>query len=95
MEKYARTFVVAEEQEAFFRFMQPKEISKALKKTNLITRVFKIHREALECYMMVRIAAINHQDNRVGFGIHVVGVGFRDIDEETCRALLKTQARDQ
>ena len=95
MEKFARTFVVAEEQEAFFRFMQPREISKTLKKTNLITRVFKIHREALECYMMVRIAAINHPDNRVGFGIHVVGVGFRDVDEETCRALLQKQERDQ
>ena len=95
MERYARTFVAVEDQEAFLQFLRPKEISKALSKAPLVTRVFKIHREALEFYTTVRIAAINHPDNRVGFGIHAVGVGFADIDEETCRALLPNRSQDK
>ncbi len=95
MEMYARDFVALEDQEAFLQFLRPKEIRLALKKKSLITRVFKIHREALNLYMTVRIAAINHPDNRVGFGIRAVGVGFADVDEETCRALLQNKSSDQ
>lgn len=95
MERYAMTFVASEDQEAFLRFLQPKEISKALKKSSLVSRVFKIHRDALKTYMQVRIAAINHSSNRAGFGIHAVGVGFADVDEETCQALLQNHRRDR
>ena len=95
MEMYAHTFVAEEDQEAFVRFLQPEAIRQALKKDHLITRVFKIHRKNLERCMAVRIAAINHPDNRVGFGISVVGVGFYDVDEETCRTLSQRQERHQ
>ena len=87
MEDYARTFVAEEDRVDFLTFMQPREISRALKKNNLVSRIFKIQRDAVDLHMTVRIAAINHPDNRTGFGIRAVGVGFVDMDWETSKTL--------
>lgn len=91
MEKYANTFVATADQDRFLQAMHPEEIRKALSNKNLVTHLYKIRREEIESYMTVCIAAIKHADNQSGFGLHAVGVGFKDVDPETSQALLQKE----
>ena len=87
METYARLFVVKEDREEFLEFMRPESIRRALKENGLITHLYMVRRDELEFYEMVRIAGLKDVENRGGYRVHSVGVGFTDLDEEASKAL--------
>ena len=62
-----------------------------MKEKNLITHNYRLRREELEFYATVRIAAIKHPDNPIGYGVHAVGIGFADMDWETSQALSQSR----
>ena len=91
MKEYARLHVAKEDQAGFLQFLNLEDIRWAMKGQNLITHNYRLRREELEFYATVRIAAIKHPDNPIGYGVHAVGIGFADMDWKTSQALSQSR----
>lgn len=92
MQEYARTKVAEKYREAFIRFTDPANIRRNLEKEKLITFRYRIVRNGVESYEMVRIAGVRHPEDRADKMVHAIGFGFADVDAETRKTLTQSQA---
>ncbi len=84
MENYAQTYVHPNDREALLDFIQPENIRARLADNEIISHRYLLIRYGVEHFMMIRIAKIDE-------GMHAVGVGFANVDEQTREALAKNQ----
>ena len=88
--QYANEYVSEEYREDFLSFIQPENIRKELKKSQIIAFRYLTKKDGKESYEMLRMADVNNnEDDGV---VHAVGVGFTNIDEEMRDSLAKNQA---
>lgn len=88
--QYANEYVSEEYREDFLSFIQPENIRKELKKSQIIAFRYLTKKAGKESYEMLRMADVNNnEDDGV---VHAVGVGFTNIDEEMRDSLAKNQA---
>ena len=90
--KYANHYVTEEYRADFLKFINPKSIREGLKKNPVITYRYLSTRSGKETYEMIRMAGVKKSDDESASSIHIVGVGFTDIDAEMRDALAKSQA---
>jgi len=84
LQKYAQEYVHPNDREALLDFIKPENIRARLADKEIISYRYLLRRYGVEHYMMIRIAKIDE-------GMHVVGVGFANVDEQTREALAKNQ----
>ncbi|MCR4823242.1 MAG: response regulator [Treponema sp.] len=90
--KYALDCVASDYRERFLEFIKPENIRSALLKNSLISFRYLSSSNGLEKYEMLRMASVRKEEEREDGMIHIVGVGFTDIDEEMRDSLAKSQA---
>ena len=74
--------------EGYFSFIQPDNIrSELLRQPVIAYRFLEIRGDGTEVYTMLRIAGVRHMDERSDTGIHEIGVGFTNIDEEMRKSM--------
>ena len=76
LQKYAQEYVHPSDREALLDFIQPENIRARLADKEIISQRYMMIRYGVEHFMMIRIAKIDE-------GMHAVGVGFADVDEQT------------
>ena len=92
LRKYADTYVTEKYREEFIRFCNPESIKKGLQNDKLIAFRYTVNRNGQESYEMMRMAGVRHPEDRADHIVHAVGMGFTDVDEETRRTLMQSQA---
>ena len=84
MAAYAQNYVHPNDREALMEFIEPEKIRAQLAGREIISHRYLMTRSGEEYFMMLRIAKIDE-------GMHAVGVGFANVDEQTRDALAKNQ----
>ncbi len=84
LQNYAQEFVHPNDREALLEFIQPENIRARLANKEIISHRYLMLRYGVEHFMMLRVAKIDE-------GLHAVGVGFANVDEQTREALAKNQ----
>ena len=84
LQKYAQEYVHPNDREALLDFIKPENIRARLADKEIISQRYMLVRYGVEHFMMIRIAKIDE-------GMHAVGVGFANVDEQTREALAKNQ----
>lgn len=84
MANYAQEFVHPNDREALLKFIEPENIRARLADNEIISHRYLMIRYGVEHFMMLRVAKIDE-------GLHAVGVGFANVDEQTREALAKNQ----
>ena len=90
--QYGDWFVDQDYRDAFLRFIEPKNIKKALEKEVIIACRYLVRREGREYYEMLRMAGVRHAEDRKDHIVHAVGIGFTVIDAEMRENLAKSHA---
>ena len=90
--EYARRYVAEEYREKFLAFIEPNAIREALEKESLISIRYLTIYKGEESYEMLRMASVRREEEISDGKIHLVGVGFTNIDEEMRESLAKNQA---
>ena len=85
MKTYAKEFVIPTDREELLNFIKPANIRARLANEEIISHRYMLMHYGEEHFMMIRIA-------RIDDGIHAVGVGFANVDEETRESLARNQA---
>ena len=85
MKTYAKEFVIPTDREELLNFIKPANIRARLAKEEIISHRYMLMHYGEEHFMMIRIA-------RIDDGIHAVGVGFANVDEQTRESLARNQA---
>ncbi|MBQ7159611.1 MAG: response regulator [Treponema sp.] len=93
--EYARRFVADDYKEKFLAFIEPDAIRSALAEKSLISLRYLTIYKGQEKYEMLRMASVEKENERTDGKIHLVGVGFTNIDEEMRESLEKNQALAQ
>ena len=91
-EEFAGNHVVEQYREGYLAFIQPEHIREALKSQQIISYRFLENNDGKETYAMLRMAGVRHPEDRDDHIVHVVGVGFSDIDEEMRNSMAQQQA---
>lgn len=89
--EYAEKYVTDEYKEKFLSFIDAEHIRSALEKTKLISIRYLVERDGKESYEMLKMAGVKNEDSEDG-RLHIVGLGFTDIDEEMRDSLAKSSA---
>ncbi|MBQ7454006.1 MAG: hypothetical protein IJS69_03005, partial [Selenomonadaceae bacterium] len=84
MQHYVNEYVVPNDREALLNFIQPENLRACLEKEDMISHRYIMMRYGEEHYMMLRVAKIDE-------GLHAVGVGFANVDEQTRESLARNQ----
>ncbi len=89
---YARKYVAEDYRDKFLAFIEPEAISSALEKNAIISIRYLVSHKGKESYEMLRIASVRKEDEQADGKVHIVGMGFTNIDEEMRDSLAKNQA---
>ena len=81
---YVREYVSPNDREELLNFVKPENIRARLADKEIISHRYLLAFYGEEHFMMIRIAKIDA-------GLHAVGVGFANVDEQTREALAKNQ----
>ena len=84
MQNYVRDYVAPNDREGVLDFIKPENIRARLKDEEIISHRYVMFRFGEEHFMMLRIA-------RIDDGLHAVGVGFANVDEQTRETLARNQ----
>ncbi|MBE8954141.1 MAG: response regulator [Quinella sp. 2Q5] len=84
MVAYVNEYVVPNDREDLLEFVKPENLRARLANEEIISHRYLMTRDGEEHYMMVRVAKIDE-------GMHAVGVGFANVDEQTRASLAKNQ----
>lgn len=84
MKNYVREYVSPNDREKLLEFVKPENLRARLAKEELISQRYLLTRNGAEHFMLLRVAKIDA-------GLHAVGVGFANIDEQTRDTLAKNQ----
>jgi len=84
MKNYIREYVAPNDRQALWKFIQPENLRARLAKEEIISQRYVLMRYGEEHYMMLRVA-------RIDDGLHAVGVGFSNVDEQTRESLARNQ----
>ncbi len=84
MKNYVQEHVRQSDREALLDFIQPENIRAVLAKKELASHRYLLNRDGKEQFMIIRIAKIDE-------GMHAVGVGFANVDEQTREALARNK----
>ena len=85
MKAYVQNYVSPPDREELLNFVKPENIRARLANEEIISHRYLLTRDGEEHFMMIRIARIDE-------GLHAVGVGFANVDEQTRDTLAKNQA---
>lgn len=85
IKNYVREFVIPTDREALLEFVKPDNIRARLANEEIISHRYLVTHYGEEHFMMIRIA-------RIDDGLHVAGVGFANVDDQTREDLAKNQA---
>lgn len=91
MKKYARAYVTESNREGFLQFMSIENISHTLKTSGQITHLYKVKREELESYEIVRMTFIRSLGSRDERELPI-GVGIAQVDDETGKLLAQSRS---
>lgn len=91
MKKYARAYVTESNREGFLQFMSIENISHTLKTSGQITHLYKVKREELESYEIVRMTFIRSLGSRDEREVPI-GVGIAQVDDETGKLLAQSRS---
>lgn len=91
MKKYARAYVTESNREGFLQFMSIENISHTLKTSGQITHLYKVKREELESYEIVRMTFIRSLGSRDKREVPI-GVGIAQVDDETGKLLAQSRS---
>ncbi|MBR4580707.1 MAG: response regulator [Lachnospiraceae bacterium] len=89
--EYANKNITEEDREEFLKFIQPDSIREGLKENRVISFRYKIQRNGVEKYEMVRFAGVRHPEDRDDHIVHAVGACFSDVDSETRKSLARNK----
>ena len=81
---YVKEFVAPQDREDLLNFIKPRNIRSRLANEEIISHRYLLIRYGEEHFMMLRIAKIDD-------GLHAVGVGFANVDEQTRESLARNQ----
>ena len=84
MQNYVRDYVAPNDREGVLDFIKPENIRARLKDEEIISHRYVMFRFGEEHFMMLRIA-------RIDDGLHAVGVGFANVDDQTRETLARNQ----
>ncbi len=84
MQNYVKAFVAPNDREGLLNFVNPRNIRARLANEEIISHRYLLTRCGEEHFMMLRIAKIDD-------GLHAVGVGFANVDEQTRESLARNQ----
>ena len=84
MKNYVQEYVRPSDREALLNFIQPENIRAALADKEIVSLRYLLIRDGKDQFMMIRIAKIDE-------GMHAVGVGFANVDEQTREALARNK----
>ncbi|MBE8952469.1 MAG: response regulator [Quinella sp. 1Q7] len=86
MKHYINEFVTPNDRDELWEFIQPENLRARLAAVDdeIISHRYKMIRYGEEHYMMLRVAKIDE-------GLHAVGVGFSNVDEQTRESLARNQ----
>lgn len=84
MQNYVKEFVAPQDREDLLNFINPRNIRSRLANEEIISHRYLLIRYGEEHFMMLRIAKIDD-------GLHAVGVGFANVDEQTRESLARNQ----
>ena len=88
---YAEKYVIPAYKEKFISFITSAHIRKSLEKSPLISIRYVVNRNGQETYEMLKMAGVKNTENPEDTAIHIVGLGFTDIDEEMRDSLEKSE----
>ncbi|MBE6006822.1 MAG: response regulator [Sarcina sp.] len=89
---YAEKYVAESWREDFLAFIDPDNIRRRLAEEVLLVHRYLTVRDGREIYEMLRMASVQHAEDRAGSQVHAIGVGFTDIDQEMRDSMAKNQA---
>ena len=89
--KYANEFVAERYRDEFIEFSKPENIKKTLKNNSVISYRYIVKRHDVESFEMIRIAGVRHPEDREGDDVHVVGICFTNVDEETRSSIAQNE----
>ncbi len=81
---YAKNYVAPADRENFLEFVKPENIRARLSNNDMISFRYLLTRDAEEHFMLIRIARIDE-------GLHAVGVGFANVDEQIREEMFRNQ----
>mgnify|MGYP002623406632 CR=1 FL=1 len=84
METYVKEHVAPNDREELLEFVKPENIRARLANEEIISHRYLMYSYGEEHFMMLRIA-------RIDAGLHAVGVGFANVDEQTQESLARNQ----
>ena len=84
MAHYIDTYVAPNDREELLQFIKPKNLRARLANEEMISHRYMMIRYGEEHYMLLRVAKIDD-------GLHAVGVGFANVDEQTRESLARNQ----
>ncbi|MDO5702272.1 MAG: response regulator [Lachnospiraceae bacterium] len=90
--EYCSLYVDEEYREGFLRFIDPENVRKSLENESIVAYRYLARRDGAEYYEMLRMAGVRHPGDREDHMVHVVGVGFTDIDTEMRETMQRNQA---
>ena len=84
MKNYVRDYVAPNDREDLLNFVKPENLRARLANEEIISHRYLMLRYGVEHFMMLRVARIDE-------GLHAVGVGFANVDEQTRESLARNQ----
>ncbi len=84
MQAYVKNYVIPTDREELLNFVKPENLRERLANEEIISHRYIMIRYGEEHFMMLRVARIDE-------GLHAVGVGFANVDEQTRESLARNQ----
>ena len=84
MHNYVKNYVVPTDREELLNFIKPENLRARLAQEEIISQRYIMIRYGEEHFMMLRVARIDE-------GLHAVGVGFANVDDQTRESLARNQ----
>ncbi len=84
MQAYVKNYVIPTDREELLNFVKPENLRARLANEEIISHRYIMIRYGEEHFMMLRVARIDE-------GLHAVGVGFANVDEQTRESLARNQ----
>ena len=90
--EYAALYVAENYRKEFLEFIEPSNIRKGLEGEVIISLRYLTIRDGQEKYEMLRMAGVQHPDDRGERVIHAIGAGFTDIDGQMRDSMARSAA---
>ncbi len=84
MDNYVREYVAPNDREELLKFVEPHNLRARLANEEIISHRYLMVRYGEEHFMMLRVARIDE-------GLHAVGIGFANVDEQTRESLARNR----